>query len=254
MESVRIISRPRDGPACGAGEAIDILVTFDLRVATLGTPSLLLAVGNRYRHASLHRLQWNRVQFRYIVQEEDRDPDGITLASTELFFNGGYIRSVAGTDPIGDLGRRGIGGDGSHKVDGRRASVPEVRRVTIISRPQEGATYGAGASIEMLTGFDVRVEPAGNPGLALTVGGRMREAVLYDHGRGNLLFRYSVKAEDTDADPIGIAGNALALNGGSIRSAAGVDARLALGSHAVASHASHRVDGSQSTARQVSGA
>ena len=178
MESARIISRPRDGPACGAGEAIDIPVTFDLRVATLGTPSLLLAVGNRYRHASLHRLQWNRVQFRYIVQEEDRDPDGITLASTELFFNGGYIRSVAGTDPIGDLGRRGIGGDGSHKVDGSRASVPEVRRVTIISRPQEGATYGAGASIEMLTGFDVRVEPAGNPGLALTVGGRMREAVL----------------------------------------------------------------------------
>ena len=127
VESVWIISRPRDGSACGAGEAIDIPVTFDLRVETLGTPSLLLEAGNRYRHASLHRLQWNRVQFRYIVQEEDRDPDGITLASMELFFNGGYIRSVAGTDPIGDLGHPAIGGDGSHKVDGSRASVPEVR-------------------------------------------------------------------------------------------------------------------------------
>ena len=252
VESVRIISRPRDGSAYGAGEAIDIPVTFDLRVGTLGTPSLLLEVGNRYRLASLHRLQWNRVQFRYIVQEEARDPDGITLASTELFFNGGYIRSVAGTDPIGDLGCRAIGGDGSHKVDGSRASVPEVRRVTIISRPQEGATYGAGESIEVLVGFDVWVEPAGNPGLDLTVGGCTREAVLYDHVRGNLLFRYSVKAEDTDADPIGIAGNALALNGGSIQSAAGVDARRALGSHAIASHASHKVDGSQATAPQVS--
>ena len=253
VESVRITSRPKDGPACGAGEAIDIPVTFDLRVETLGTPSLLLEAGNRYRHASLHRLQWNRVQFRCIVQEEDRDPDGIALASTELFFNGGYIRSVAGTDPIGDLGRGGIGGDGSHKVDGSRASVPEVRRVTILSRPQEGATYGAGKSIEVLTGFDVWVEPAGNPGLSLTVGGRTREAVLYDHVRGNLLFRYSVKAEDSDADGIGIAGNALALNGGSIQSAAGVDARLALGSHAVASHASHKVDGSRAAAPQVSG-
>ena len=170
VESVRIISRPRDGSARGAGEAIDIPVTFDLRVETPGTPSLLLEVGNRYRHARLHRLQWNRVQFRYIVQEGDRDPDGITLACTELFFNGGRIRSVAGTDPIGDLGHPAIGGDGSHKVDGSRASVPEVRRVTIISRPQEGATYGAGESIEVLVGFDVWVEPAGNPGLALTVG------------------------------------------------------------------------------------
>ena len=78
VESVRIISRPEDGSAWGAGEAIDIPVTFDLKVETPGTPSLLLAVGNRYRHASLHRLQWNRVQFRYIVQEEDRDPDEIT--------------------------------------------------------------------------------------------------------------------------------------------------------------------------------
>ena len=193
VESVRIISRPKDGSACGAGEAIDILVTFDLRVETLGTPSLLLEVGNRYRHASLHRLQWNRVQFRCIVQEEDRDPDGITLASTELLFNGGRIRSVAGTDPIGDLGRPAIDGDGSHKVDGSRASVPEVRRVTTISRPQQGATYGAGESIEVLIGFDVWVELAGNPGLALTVGVRTGEAVLYDHGRGNLLFRYLVK-------------------------------------------------------------
>ena len=182
-----------------------------------------------------------------------RDPDGITLACTELVFNGGRIRSVAGTDPIGDLGHPAIGGDGSHKVDGSRASVPEVRRVTIISRPQEGATYGAGESIEVLVGFDVWVEPAGNPGLALTVGGRTREAVLYDHVRGNLLFRYSVKAGDTDADGIGIAGNALALNGGSIQSAAGVDARLALGSHAVASHASHKLDGSQAAAPQVRG-
>ena len=170
VESVWINSRPKDGSACGAGKAIDILVTFDLRAETLGTSSLLLALGHRYRHASLHRLQWNRVQFRYIVQEEGRDPDGITLASMELFFNGGYIRSVAGTDPIGDLGCRAIGGDGSHKVDGSRASVPEVRRVTIISRPQVGATYGAGESIEVLIGFDVGVEPAGNPGLALTVG------------------------------------------------------------------------------------
>ena len=156
VESVRIISRPEDGSAWGAGEAIDIPVTFDLKVETPGTPSLLLAVGNRYRHASLHRLQWNRVQFRYIVQEEDRDPDEITLARTDLFFNGGYIRSVAGTDPIRDLGRPAIAGAGSHESDGSRASVPEVRRVTIISRPQEGATYGAGESIEVLIGFDVR--------------------------------------------------------------------------------------------------
>ena len=38
VESVRIISRPRNGSACGTGEAIDIPVTFDLRSRRLELP------------------------------------------------------------------------------------------------------------------------------------------------------------------------------------------------------------------------
>ena len=44
-------------------------------------------------------------------------------------------------------------------------------------------------------------------------------------------------------DGISIAADALALNGGSISSAAGADAVLDLGGHAVVNAADHKVDG-----------
>ena len=53
-----------------------------------------------------------------------------------------------------------------------------------------------------------------------------------------------MQAADRDADGISIAADALSLNGGSIRSAAGADAELDLGGHALVNAAEHKVDGS----------
>ena len=54
-------------------------------------------------------------------------------------------------------------------------------------------------------------------------------------------------AADADSDGIAIGAGALALNGGTIRSAAMTNAALALGTHALANQAGHKVDGTAAT-------
>ena len=73
----------------------------------------------------------------------------------------------------------------------------------------------------------------GAPKLALTIGGRTRQAAAAA-GTGNawVRFSYTVAAADADADGLGVAAGALTLDGGTIRDADGQDAVLALGSHA----------------------
>ena len=56
-------------------------------------------------------------------------------------------------------------------------------------------------------------------------------------------FKYTVQADDLDSDGLGIAADALTLNGGSIRSLTGVDAVLDLGSHTFAADPTRKVDG-----------
>ena len=85
----------------------------------------------------------------------------------------------------------------------------------------------------------------GNPQLALTVGSRTRQASFWSSSvYGDFLFfRYQVQSADADPDGIGIAADALTLNGGSIRSEAGTDAVLDLGARAIANAAGHNVAG-----------
>ena len=60
-------------------------------------------------------------------------------------------------------------------------------------------------------------------------------------------FYYTVQRDDLDTDGIGIAANALALNGGTIRSADGEDAILDLGTHAIGNDPDRKIDGSDGT-------
>ena len=183
--------------------------------------------------------------FRYAVQAEDRDADGISIAADALALNGGSIRSAAGADAVLDLGGHAVVNAADHKVDGSKATAAEVSAVWITSRPHDGMAYGSGEEIQAQVEFSVPLEVAGTPTLALAVGNTSRSASFYapsTDGRA-LFFAYTVQAEDRDADGISIAADALALNGGSISSAAGADAALDLGGHAVVNAADHKVNG-----------
>ena len=130
-------------------------------------------------------------------------------------------------------------------MDGSKATAPAVGGLWIGSRPQDGEAYGAGEGIRVRLDFSQPVEVAGSPMLAIGVGGQTRQA-SFSGGAGAtrwLWFGYVVQAADRDADGISVAADALSLNGGSIRSAAGTDAERDLGSRAIANAAEHKVDG-----------
>ena len=136
------------------------------------------------------------------------------------------------------------------ETDSSGAAVPEIRRVALTSRPNSGGTYALSDQIEVTVYFAEPIEITGTPRLALTVGDQTRQAdgvgSATDQcgGYGRILFRYEVQAADMDTDGVGIPADALTLNGGTIRSPAGTDANLGLGSHAIVTARGHEVDGS----------
>ena len=252
VSSVRITSRPRDGESYGAGEEILVDVSFDTRIEVTGSPTLALAVDDGLREAALKSVFTDGLRLGYMVRPGDRDRDGIGIGGDALELNGGSIRSAYGADAVLELGSHAIIGAAGHKVDGSRAAAPEVSSVRITSRPQDGETYGAGEEITVDVRFGAGVEVTGSPTLALTIGDGPRRAALKSAFADGLRLGYVVQPGDRDRDGIGIGGDALELNGGSIRSAFGADAVLELGIHAIVGAAGHNVDGSRATAPEVS--
>ena len=122
---------------------------------------------------------------------------------------------------------------------------PVITGLSFNNSPAEGDTYGAGEEISVGLRFSGQVRITGSPRLALTIGNAVRQATTYQDSSpmDYRSFYYTVQAHDVDADGIGIAADALTLNGGSIRSLAEVDADLDLGAHAVAADPTRKVDG-----------
>ena len=250
VNQVWVSTKPSNGVAYAGGEGIEVRIAFAVPVEVQGRPRLALRVGDKTRQASLNgnssearRHFW----FRYEVQPQDVDPDGVSVPANALTLNGGSIRSAAGANADLNLGTHAIENASKHKVDGSVAAVPRVARVGISGNPPNGAAYAAGERISVWVRFSIPVKVVGNPRLALGVGEQTRQASRNGNSsdaKTTHWFRYEVQAQDVDADGISIPANALKLNGGSIRSAAGANADLNLGTHAVENASKHKVDGS----------
>ena len=121
--------------------------------------------------------------------------------------------------------------------------APSIRTVSLTSDP--GGGYATGEEIEVSVGFDTTVSVTGTPQLGLMIGSVTRQASYSGGAREVLRFRYTVAADEMDADGVSIAANALTLDGGTIRDAANRDAVLA--HTGLADDANHRVDGVKPT-------
>ena len=117
--------------------------------------------------------------------------------------------------------------------------APSVLSVTLTSDP--GGVYAAGKEIEVTVRFDKTATVTGTPQLGLTVGSTVRQALYQGGAREVVTFSYEVAADETDADGVSIAANALSLNGGTIRDSANQNAVLT--HSALAADENHRVDG-----------
>ena len=217
-------------------------------------PDLALTVGTAATHA-LPTATGGDTPLRYAVSSAL--PAGLSVnASTGVLSGTPGMESprtaytLTATDANGDAATLSF----HLKVTGTR---PVVSGVAVASTPLSGDTYGASEEIRVDVAF-ARVGTGammvrGRPRLALKVSSATRLASFLSVSGGTLRFRYTAQAEDRDTDGIAVAADALDLNGGLIRDAAGNNAILNLGSHALGAQASHKVDGSTGRAPAVTG-
>ena len=91
---------------------------------------------------------------------------------------------------------------------------PNITEVEVTSSPGRDDTYGVGETIEISATFSTNVDVDGTPSLGLWVGGTWK-AANYRRGSGTdtLVFGYTVKPEDRDANGISMDGGYQDRNG-----------------------------------------
>ena len=242
------------------GETIEVMVEFDRVVRVTGSPRVALTIGAQTRHAAYS--EWwgddRHAHFSYTVQEDDRDERGIRIPANALMLNGGTITAVAGTTDA-DLTHPAVAGAPVLKVNGSLVSAPAVSAIYLDNHvpPPTGDTYVLGETVRVWVEFDKEITVSGSPRVALTIGGKTRQAnysgfsvaVMPDGGtivdKGVLSFDYRVQATDRDEDGVGIPANALALNGGTIKHAGDGTTDADLTHDAVPADPTRKVDGSR---------
>ena len=220
ITGVDIISSPVDRHAYRAGDSIDFTVNLDAEAEVEDTPLLSLYIGDgddsTWRGAEYLSGSGSRqIVFRYRVQTEDRDNDGITVSAAAVGDDGGPTEGFSGnifakgTDVPIDATHPGVKGDWRQKVDGR----PYVQSVRMISSPPDGwDAYRANQTIEVSMTFDTDVVVEGEVSVGLHLGledDNWEEATrqaTYLHGSGTdtLVFGYTVRPGDMDPEGVGI--------------------------------------------------
>lgn len=187
---VTSVTRPANG-TYGVGANLDFTVNFDQAVTVDtngGTPRIALNVGGTTRYAEYLSGTGDTVlTFRYVVQANDNDDDGIALSGTTIDLNGGNLFGTSGgVDANPALGT--VGSLANVKVD---TLAPTITDVTI---PDSGP-YKIGDSITVtITAQDnetgLTLDSGTVNGVALTG--------FQDKGGGVYTATYTVQEGDTD--------------------------------------------------------
>ena len=198
VDSLRMLSSAGNDSTYVQGDTIRVGVYYSSNTDVNSIPSrLYLKIGTETRTAlwtgpsdgcdcGSGGATWFR--FRYVVQPEDFDADGITTDSL-----GAYdITAADGTAINGSLTGVKITNAAAHKVDGT-LGYPKVTGVTISSSAGADNTYNVDDTIAVTVAFDSTVAVTGTPQLALGIGSATRQA-NYASGTGStsLVFRYVV--------------------------------------------------------------
>ena len=195
----------------GAGETIEVSVTFSEAVDATSDTDFVLSVGGARRAPLLSGSGTATLVFGYTVVSSDEDTNGIWIGDETRTLVGnrngeaqnGTITSVA-TSAAANLDHTELGTESGHKVDGSRSIIS----VEVTSTPQlESDTYGAGETIQFTVTFNVAVDVDGDPVLKFVLGnsGDTREVdAAYVSGTGAkaLVFGYTVVSTDEDNNGI----------------------------------------------------
>ena len=242
VRNIAITSSPARSATYQLGETVEVVVEFDGAVKATGDPQVALTIGMQKRYATFSAWGSDALYFNYTVQAGDRDEDGIGIAANALVLSGGTITAADGvTGAV--LTHAAMAPDGGNNVNGSDVTPPRLREIRFAYSPARGDTYELGEMVEVEVEFDRAVEATGDPQVALTIGTQTRYATFSGWGRETLFFEYTVQEGDNDEDGIGIAANAVVLNGGTITAVDGTtDADLR--HDAVAAERGRKVNGS----------
>ena len=124
--AARVLDQPIQG-VFGGGDTITVVLSLSEGVTLTGAPRFGLRIGSQTRFATF-RERWGSTSllFDYVVEESDRDDDGLSIAADAVDLNGATIRDNAGNDADLNLGFRVFDNDPRYRVDGRLTAVPAL--------------------------------------------------------------------------------------------------------------------------------
>ena len=201
IKSVAITSTPGGGQHYTAGEAILVGLTFDQPVSIEPKPAIVIEVGDKKERAPYHGGEsTDTLVFRYEVDDDDVDHDGLSVPQQNGFKGSGRVREAGAGSKVNER-IPNMAHQPAHRVNG---ALPTVVSNEIISDPETGDTYRLDETIEIGLTFDGAVDVVAQPSVRIRLDGTedaVREAV-YRRGSGTstLIFEYVVRVADLDRD------------------------------------------------------
>jgi Cellulase (glycosyl hydrolase family 5) len=210
-----VVSTITTSPGSGdltVGATLILTVTFSSAVIVAGgTPALALNDGGVAIYVSGSGS--SALVFKYTVAAGQNIADLTSAASSAITLNGATIRGTSGSNAV-LTGANGYNPAGILQID---TTAPTVS--AIAESPGSGQV-ATGGTVTLTATFSEAVTVAGGtPTLALNDGGTA--TYLSGSGSSALAFKYTVAAGQSTTDLKLAASNAVALNGGTIRDAAG---------------------------------
>ena len=212
VHDVAITSTPAHEDGYRVGEDIDVTVKFSIEAYATEASVLAIRVGDsapgNYRPAQyVSGSGTDRLTYRYRVQLDDYDADGISVdAGGPPSGFGGTLPTTSpelGSVPVSRHFSR-VPDDAGHTVDGSF----RVTGVAITSKPDRGDTYRTGEEIEVTMNFSADAYTSDSV-VAIRVGDSAPDnyrPARYVSGSGTdkLIYRYRVQSTDHDADGVSV--------------------------------------------------
>ena len=217
VAALPVVTEPGDGGVYAAGERIEARVAFDAEVdvdVSQGSATLGLALGGVRREAAYESGSGTaELVFAYTAVDDDAGAGQARAISNGIVLNGATIRGDGGADAVVDFG-----------------AAPGVASVGIGDDAGGDGAWDPGEALEVAFVFEepVTVDTTdGTPSVDVLLGAATKQAA-YARGSGTdtLIFSYTLAKADARATSVLVALDALALNGGAIRSTAGLDAGI----------------------------
>jgi hypothetical protein len=235
------------------GQIIHVVITFDTGVLVTGVPQIFLDSDSIGKMSYVGGSGSQSLLFSYMTVTGDIDNVGFGLKANSLILNGGSIKSLNGT--AATLTHPGIAKSSTRKLGptapAGTTTVTTVAttattvatttttstttttvasstapKITSIAFKEPGGKWIVGQNVQVRIIFDVAVVITGSPYLSVLSDGINKLTYLEGTGGTSLIFSYTVLSGDIDSTGLGVAADALVLNGGTIKSSSGVTAVL----------------------------